>query len=111
MGEFPSPPFSSLICQGKPSHSRLTQREAQLEREEHLDLDVGVTQDALVLFEPQDRNEAAQLIALNGGGSEEDIDLLAVKIAAQRVEHQNGLAIEAQQRLERSEGKTLAFAR
>src|ERR1039458_5210797 len=26
MGEVPSPPFSSLICQGKPSHSRLTQR-------------------------------------------------------------------------------------
>jgi hypothetical protein len=26
MGEVPSSPFSSLICQGKPSHSRLTQR-------------------------------------------------------------------------------------
>src|ERR1019366_3557520 len=26
MGEVLSPPFSSLICQGKPSHSRLTQR-------------------------------------------------------------------------------------
>jgi DNA-binding response OmpR family regulator len=25
MGEVPSPPFSSLICQGKPSHSRLTE--------------------------------------------------------------------------------------
>src|ERR1017187_7503558 len=30
MGEVPSPPFSSLICQGKPSHSRLTQRATKL---------------------------------------------------------------------------------
>ena len=38
MGEFPSPPLSSLICQGKPSHSRLTQRAASLPAAGDVDL-------------------------------------------------------------------------